>query len=65
MKLVSGCCLKNITVKQVAEFPWGDNALGFFGEIDVCDGCGNEIDHWLETHECCGLEICECEVQSA
>lgn len=58
---VSICCLKPIVVGLKREYPLGGSVWYETFKIDVCEGCGKEVDDYIEVHDCCGLEHCECE----
>lgn len=58
---VSACCLKPIVVDWKREYPLGGSVWYETYKIDVCEGCGKEVDDHIEVHDCCGLEHCECE----
>jgi len=62
MRSASGCCLKPIETGTRMEYPLGGSTWGIPYKIDVCTGCGKEVEEYVLVHGCCGLEICECEV---
>lgn len=59
-KFVSACCLKDIISTTKLEYPLGGTTWYESYKVDVCDGCGLEIDEPLEVTECCGEESCSC-----
>lgn len=60
MKQVSNCCLKPILVDWKREYPLGGRNWYQTYKVDVCEGCGKEVEESVNVHECCGVEICEC-----
>lgn len=64
MNSVSGCCLKSISAGYRWEYPLGGRTWATAYKVDVCDGCGKEVEDPVLVHECCGVEFCECEVMA-
>lgn len=64
MKSASGCCIKPIEVGRKALYPIG-STYPMYVKVDYCQGCGKEVEDPVLVHDCCGLEICECEVAIA
>lgn len=62
---VSGCCLKPIVVGNRREYPLGGSTWYETYKVDICEGCGKEVEEPVLVFECCGTEICSCEAVSA
>lgn len=65
MNTVSGCCLKPIVASPKREYPLGGTTWYQTHKVDLCEGCGKEVEDPVLVHECCGIETCECEEATA
>ena len=68
MITVSRCCFRHIVKGYRYERPLGAkeyNGAGIAYTIDICESCGKEAEETADVHECCGLEICECDPEES
>ena len=52
---VSGCCHREIISTTKLEYPLGGTTWYESYKVDVCEGCGLEVDEPLAVTECCGV----------
>lgn len=60
MNFLSACCMREIITTNTREYPLGGSTFFQTFKIDVCSGCGLEIDEPVAVTECCGEISCEC-----
>lgn len=68
INFVSACCHREIIIQtRIDSQPLGRNEYnggGISYSVDACSSCGLEADAVAVT-ECCGMEVCECELEDA
>jgi hypothetical protein len=57
--IVSPCCHREVVGSTKMEFPLGGSRFGIAYKVDVCDGCGLEVEYPVEQCGVCGHVGCE------